>query len=62
MTSVTEKILLTTLDPTVNLNGRPVPAITTLLHRVCDNNEDMFQEATRIVELFINKALEYHDD
>jgi hypothetical protein len=46
------------MDPTVNLEGRPVPALTTLLHRVCGNDPKKFEEATRLVELFVTKALE----
>lgn len=53
----TEAILFRTLDPTVQLDGRPVPAMTTLLHRVCGNDPDQFAEACRVVELFIAEAL-----
>lgn len=52
------RILFGTTDPTVNLEGTPVPALTTLLYRVCDENQDKFKEATRVVELFIRKAIE----
>lgn len=33
------------------------PALTTLLYRVCDNNEEKFEEACRVVNLFIEQAL-----
>jgi hypothetical protein len=53
----TEGVLFRTTDPTVQLQGKPIPAMTSLLHRVCDNDPDKFEEATRIVELFITEAL-----
>ncbi len=52
-----EAVLFRTIDPTVNLDGRPIPAMTTMLHRVCGNDDDRFQEAMRLVELFIIEAL-----
>lgn len=42
------------IDPTVAIEGSPV---TTLLHRVCDEDPGKFEEATRIVELFIRAAI-----
>ena len=56
MTAV-DRVLYGTVDPTVSFNGGPVPAMTTLLHRVCDNDPKKFEEATRLVELFVAKAL-----
>jgi hypothetical protein len=53
----TNKILFRTIDPTLRLDGQPLPAMTTLLYRVCDNDPVKFEEATRIVELFISEAL-----
>jgi len=50
-------IMLRTADPTVQIGGRPTPALTTLLYRVCDNDAGRFAEATRIVELLIREAL-----
>lgn len=54
-----EQILFRTIDPTVLLAGKPVPAMTTLLHWVCGNDPDKFEEATRIIELFIAEALNH---
>lgn len=51
------RILLGTIDPTVLLAGHPVPAMTTMLYRVCDNDLEKFAEATRLIELFIAEAL-----
>jgi hypothetical protein len=53
-----DQVLYGTLDPTVLLDdGKPLPAMTTMLYRVCDNDEKKFEEAARIVGLFIKAAL-----
>ncbi len=56
-TSDTDPVLYLTVDPTVVIDGQPVPALTSLLHRVCGNDPDKFEEATRIVALFIKEAM-----
>jgi hypothetical protein len=33
-----------------------VPALTTLMYRICKQDHDLFLEATRVVELFIKKT------
>lgn len=48
-----DTIILSTNDPEYD-----VPALTTLLHRVCGNNHKKFDEANRLIELFVKKALE----
>ena len=48
-----DKITLQVEDPV-----HRVPALTTLLYKVCDCDEKKFEEACRILELFINAALE----
>ena len=53
-----EKIFYSTVDPENDLGGMPIPALTTLLLKVCDNDQTKFDEATRLVGLFISKALE----
>jgi hypothetical protein len=58
MTDV-DRILYRTVDPTVVFRGKPLPAATTLLIRICDNDPDKFEEATRVVELFISEALTF---
>ena len=50
-------ILFGTVDPTVSLDGRPIPAMSTMLYRVCDNDPVRFEEATRLVQLFIDAAM-----
>ena len=51
------RVVYRTTDPTTCLDGKPVPALTTLLHRVCDNDETKFEEALRLIELFVSHAL-----
>lgn len=53
-----ERVLYAATDPTVVLNGSPVPAVTSLLFRVCDRDQERFDEAVRIVRLFISAALD----
>lgn len=45
-----------TVDPETSINGQPVPALTSLLFRVCDKDPDKFEEATRLLALFIEQA------
>lgn len=45
-----------TVDPTIELEGRPVPALTSLLYRVCTNDPDKFGEACRLLRLFAAEA------
>jgi hypothetical protein len=57
-----DRVLYGTKDPKTTLNVKgttsAVPALTTLLITVCDSNPDKFDEATRLLELFIEKAFE----
>lgn len=52
-------VLFSTLDPT-NPVGLPdgTPALTTLLYRVCDQNDEKFDEACRLIGLFLDKKAE----
>ena len=43
-----DSVLYRTTDPTVLIGGRPVPALTSLLLRACQDDPDRFEEATRI--------------
>lgn len=52
-----EQVLYRTRDPQHQLDGLPLPALTTLLYRVCDNDPDRFATACRLVTLFIEEAL-----
>ncbi len=45
------------IDPHHVLHGKPLPAITTLLYSVCDNDEKRFEEALRLVRLFCEAAV-----
>lgn len=47
-----EHILFSTTDPKTNL-----PAMTTMLYRVCENDEAKFEEACRLINLFIERAV-----
>jgi hypothetical protein len=38
------------MDETVELDGRPMPLLTTLIYRVCGNDLQRFDEALRIVK------------
>lgn len=49
--------LMATKDPEHFIMGQPIPALTTLLHGVCGNDPEKFEEATRLIELFIEEAL-----
>lgn len=52
-------VLYGTLDPT-NPVGLPggTPALTTLLYKVCDQNNEKFDEACRLIRLFLDKKAE----
>lgn len=52
-------VLYGTLDPTnpVGLFGG-TPAMTTLLYRVCDGDGEKFDEACRLISLFLDKKEE----
>lgn len=52
-------VLYGTLDPT-NPVSLPdgTPALTTLLYRVCDQNNEKFDEACRLICLFLDKKAE----
>lgn len=52
-----EQILLFTRDPEYLLNGQPIPVLTSFLYRVCDTDTERFDEAMRLVELYLRAAL-----
>lgn len=56
-----DMVLYKTTDPSALLDGRALPALTVLLHRMCQNDPDRFEEALRIVGLFIAEALATKD-
>lgn len=61
ITEAVERLLFSTVDPTVEMDGRPLPAMSTMLYRVCDTDLVKFEEATRLIGLFIADALAAHD-
>lgn len=57
------RTLMATTDPEnfgKVVPGQTVPALTILLYKVCDNNQEKFNEACRLVDLFIKKDRELH--
>lgn len=56
MTEKHNAVLYSTTDPT-NPVGLPggTPALTTLLYKVCDNDGEKFDEACRLICLFLDK-------
>lgn len=55
-----DNVLYGTTDPT-NPLGTPsdTPALTVLLHKVCDGDAGKFEEALRLIGLFLDKKGEY---
>lgn len=48
-------VQFTTKDPKFPIEGMgDAPAMTTMLYRVCNNDPEKFEEACRIVDLFID--------
>ena len=45
-------------DPNSQIMGSPVPAMTSVLYNVCGRDHDKFDEAVRLVELFMLAAYE----
>jgi len=52
-----ERIMFMTRDPETQLLLTNVPALTSLLYSVCDNDPMKFAEACRLVRLFIEETL-----
>lgn len=46
-----------TVDPMYRIDAKPVPAMTTMLYGVCNNDEKRFEEALRLVRLFCEAAV-----
>lgn len=51
-----DTILMRTIDPHHSIGNKKIPALTTLLVQVCDGDEVKFNEATRLITLFILEA------
>lgn len=59
ISAFTEKVFYLTQDPQTPSpfgDGKPMPAGTTLLHRVCGNDTTKFAEALRLIDLFVEQA------
>ncbi|UMO76033.1 hypothetical protein [Planktothrix phage Pra-JY27] len=52
-------IIFATVDPETLILGRPAPALTTLLYVVCGNDEKKFEQADRLIRLFVEAALKH---
>jgi len=53
-----ERIMLATVDPEPRgPEGETYPALSSMLHRVCQDDPARFEEATRLIRLFIERAL-----
>lgn len=58
-----DSIMFMTKDPnTGTINGQHLPVLTSLLHRVCDNDDAKFQEADRLINILINAALDKREE
>ncbi len=57
-TPLPERLFYTVQDPETQFQGRSLPACTTMLHRVCMGDETRFEEACRLISLYINAAYE----
>ena len=56
------QIFYRTVDPQNLFNGTPVPAGTTLLYKVCGGDGPKFEEACRLMNLFVTEALVMHKE
>lgn len=45
-----------TRDPDTLINGVPIPAMTSLLYGVCGSDPRKFNEALRLLDLFLDTA------
>lgn len=51
-----DTILMRTVDPHHSVGNKIPPALSTMLVNVCDGDEAKFNEATRLITLFILEA------
>ena len=58
MSEVNEPWFYSTEDPEHLMNGDPIPALTSILYHVCDRDQARFNEACRLIRLFVAKATE----
>lgn len=55
VSTLVEKVLYSTVDMAGTIPN--CPALTTLLYKVCGNDGEKFDEASRLVQLFVRQAL-----
>jgi hypothetical protein len=53
-----ERAQLSAFDPDRSLDGRPVPALTTLIYAVCDNNPEKFELACKLIRIVQDRTIE----
>uniref|UniRef100_A0AAU6VZX4 Uncharacterized protein n=1 Tax=Pseudomonas phage Arace01 TaxID=3138526 RepID=A0AAU6VZX4_9VIRU len=62
MSNEVERVLYSTKDPLNILGDNTIPAMTTMLYKVCGNDSAKFDEAMRLVTLFVEQALNQGKD
>ena len=53
-----DSVMYGTQDQLRRIDGKPIPAMTSLLYEICGNDTERFDAAMRIVRLFCDKAFE----
>ncbi len=56
MSDAFDQMFFHAVDPTVQIDGRPVPMGTTLLYRVCKEDTALFEEALRLMRIVFDDA------
>lgn len=57
MSDAFDQMFFRAVDPTVQIDGRPVPMGTTLLYRVCKEDQTLFEEALRLMRIVFDDAI-----
>ena len=57
MSDAFDQMFFRAVDPTVQIDGRPVPMGTTLLYRVCKEDQALFEEALRLMRIVFDDAI-----
>lgn len=57
MSDAFDQMFFRAIDPTVQIDGRPVPMGTTLLYRVCKEDQTLFEEALRLMRIVFDDAI-----
>ena len=60
---IVERTFYTTQDPTTSApNGGHLPAMTSVLYKICGRDPDKFNEATRLISLFIKEGIKNYKE